>query len=100
MTPRSPGWPRTATAGTGSTSPAPLSPTASACPPGTARSGVGHWDDLTLAVALADGTPDVVPSLAEAGVTELVIVAAPPKEVGQVDSWIADLAAEWMPTRT
>ena len=42
----------------------------------------------------------MVPSLAEVGVTELVIVAAPPKEVGQVDSWIADLAAEWMPTRT
>jgi probable F420-dependent oxidoreductase len=57
-------------------------------------------DELTLAVALADGTPEVVPLLAEAGVTELVIVAAPPGEVGQVDSWIADLAAEWMPART
>ena len=37
-------------------------------------------DELTVAVALSDGSPALPPPLARAGVTELVVVAAPPAE--------------------
>ena len=36
--------------------------------------------DLTVAVALSDGTPAALPALTEIGVTELVLVAAPPPD--------------------
>jgi probable F420-dependent oxidoreductase len=54
--------------------------------------------DLTVAVALADGTPDVLPHLAEIGVTELVVVAAPPPDPSAATVWVRDLAAQWRVT--
>jgi probable F420-dependent oxidoreductase len=54
-------------------------------------------DELTIAVALDDPDPAYVPALAEAGVTELVVVAAPPEDPADVPEWVADLAREWAP---
>jgi probable F420-dependent oxidoreductase len=51
--------------------------------------------ELSVAVALSDGTPDVLPTLAAAGVTELVVVAAPPADPDQASSWVAELADHW-----
>jgi probable F420-dependent oxidoreductase len=51
--------------------------------------------ELSVAVALTDGDPSMVPSLAEAGVTELVLVGAPPAEPAAAAAWVADLAARW-----
>ena len=51
--------------------------------------------DLTVAVALADGTPAVLPHLAEIGVTELVVVAAPPADPSAAAPWVRDLASQW-----
>jgi len=51
--------------------------------------------DLTVAVALADGSPAMLPELAAIGVTELVVVAAPPAEPAAAVSWVRDLAAQW-----
>jgi Luciferase-like monooxygenase len=53
--------------------------------------------ELSTAVALSDGTPGLLPELAESGVSELVIVAAPPADPARVTAWVADLAARWMP---
>jgi alkanesulfonate monooxygenase SsuD/methylene tetrahydromethanopterin reductase-like flavin-dependent oxidoreductase (luciferase family) len=54
-------------------------------------------DDLIVAVALGDPDPAHVPALAAAGVTELVVVAAPPADPADVPEWVADLAREWAP---
>jgi probable F420-dependent oxidoreductase len=51
--------------------------------------------DLTVAVALSDATPADLPHLAEIGVTELVLVAAPPSDPTAAASWLQDLAAPW-----
>ena len=51
--------------------------------------------DLTVAVALTDGSPEVLPELAAIGVTELVLVGAPPEPVRAATAWVADLAAQW-----
>jgi probable F420-dependent oxidoreductase len=51
--------------------------------------------DLTIAVALSDGAPADVPALAEVGVTELVLVAAPPPDPLAATAWVRDLAARW-----
>ena len=51
--------------------------------------------DLTIAVALSDGTPADVPALAEIGVTELVLVAVPPPDPLPATAWVHDLAAQW-----
>jgi hypothetical protein len=51
--------------------------------------------DLTISVALADGTPAVLPRLAEISVTELVVVAAPPADPSAATTWVHDLAAQW-----
>ncbi|MCW2935658.1 MAG: F420-dependent oxidoreductase [Actinomycetia bacterium] len=53
-------------------------------------------EGLTVAVALADGGPDLLPALAETGVTELVVVGAPPAAPDEADRWVADLAARWI----
>jgi probable F420-dependent oxidoreductase len=53
--------------------------------------------ELTVAVALTDARPGVVPELAEAGVTELVVVAAPPGDPAAATAWVKDLAARWIP---
>lgn len=55
--------------------------------------------ELSTAVALSDGTPDLLPELAETGVSELVVVAAPPADPDRATAWVADLAARWMPGR-
>ncbi|MFE3144079.1 LLM class flavin-dependent oxidoreductase [Streptomyces scopuliridis] len=44
------------------------------------------FDELTVAVALSDGTPDHLPALDAAGITELVVDAPPPTP---------DAAATW-----
>lgn len=54
------------------------------------------FDQLTVAVALSDGTPDQLPALEAAGVTELVVVAAPPAAPDAASAWVADLARTWI----
>lgn len=61
-----------------------------------ARQGRG-LGDLTVAVALSDGSPALLPTLADTGVTELVVVAAPPADPDETSTWVAGLAARWMP---
>jgi probable F420-dependent oxidoreductase len=51
--------------------------------------------DLTIAVALCDGTPANLPDLAEIGVTELVVVAAAPPDPPAATTWVQELAAQW-----
>jgi probable F420-dependent oxidoreductase len=50
---------------------------------------------LSVAVALSDGHPGVLPGLAAAGVTELVVVAAPPEDPAEAAAWVAELAHHW-----
>jgi probable F420-dependent oxidoreductase len=52
---------------------------------------------LSTAVALSDGAPGLLPELAESGLSELVVVEAPPADPDQATAWVADLAARWMP---
>jgi hypothetical protein len=40
-----------------------------------------------------------LPGLAEAGVTELVLVASPPADASEISGWVADLAGRWMTAR-
>ncbi len=51
--------------------------------------------ELQLAVALEDGQPDDLPALTEMGVSELVLVAAPPEDPGAVEAWASQLARRW-----
>ncbi|GGV09096.1 LLM class F420-dependent oxidoreductase [Streptomyces filipinensis] len=53
-------------------------------------------DELTVAVALTDGTPALLPELARAGVTELVVVGAPPGTPDEAEHWVARLAGRWI----
>ncbi|MBO0813950.1 MAG: LLM class F420-dependent oxidoreductase [Actinobacteria bacterium] len=53
-------------------------------------------EDLTVAVALRDGDPALLPGLAEAGVAELVVVGAPPPDPRDASRWVAGLAAQWI----
>ncbi len=53
--------------------------------------------DLTVAVALADGRPGMLPDLAETGVTEVVLVGTPPADPGAAAAWVEELAATWVP---
>jgi probable F420-dependent oxidoreductase len=50
---------------------------------------------LRLAVGLRDGRVNDVSSLAELGVDELVLVEAPPDDLGAVPRWAAALADKW-----
>ena len=54
---------------------------------------------VTVAVSLRDGGPELLPELAAAGVTELVVVAAPPGEPAAAVAWVDELAARWIPDR-
>jgi alkanesulfonate monooxygenase SsuD/methylene tetrahydromethanopterin reductase-like flavin-dependent oxidoreductase (luciferase family) len=54
--------------------------------------------ELTVAVALSDGSPALLADLAEAGVTELVVAGTPPADPDAASRWVADLAARWMTT--
>jgi probable F420-dependent oxidoreductase len=52
--------------------------------------------DLSIAVALADGGPALMPELARAGVTEIVLVGTPPADPAAAVAWVAELAAAWL----
>jgi probable F420-dependent oxidoreductase len=52
--------------------------------------------DLRIAISLSDGDPALLPELAAAGVTELVIVGAPPAEPDAAADWVYQLAARWI----
>jgi probable F420-dependent oxidoreductase len=51
---------------------------------------------MTVAVSLSDGDPAMLPELAAAGVTEMVVVAAPPAEPRAAADWVDELAARWL----
>jgi probable F420-dependent oxidoreductase len=53
--------------------------------------------DLRLAVALRDPQHSDVAALADLGVDELVLVAAPPDDPEHADAWVAELAERWQP---
>ncbi|MEU9920034.1 LLM class F420-dependent oxidoreductase [Streptomyces griseoluteus] len=52
--------------------------------------------ELTVAVAPSDGTPEHLPGLAAAGVTELVVVGAPPTTPDGAAMWVKELARTWI----
>lgn len=52
--------------------------------------------ELRLAVALRQPHSDDVPVLAELGVDELVVVAAPPRNIDEIPGWTTDLARRWV----
>lgn len=52
--------------------------------------------NLTVAVSLRDGGPEMLPELAAAGVTELVVVAAAPVEPTAAADWVDQLAERWI----
>jgi probable F420-dependent oxidoreductase len=54
------------------------------------------FDELTVAVALSDGTPEHLPALAAAGVGELVVVGAPPPAPEAAAAWVAEIARTWI----
>jgi len=51
--------------------------------------------ELSVAVALTDGHPGLVPELARAGVTEVVLVGAPPADPAAAATWVTELARRW-----
>jgi probable F420-dependent oxidoreductase len=51
--------------------------------------------DLSVAVALTDGSPGMLTELARIGVTELVVVATPPADSTDATAWAQELAAQW-----
>ncbi|TQF08033.1 LLM class F420-dependent oxidoreductase [Kitasatospora acidiphila] len=53
-------------------------------------------EELTVAVAPSDGTPEHLPELAAAGVTELVVVGAPPARADEAATWVKELAWTWI----
>ncbi len=52
--------------------------------------------DLSLAVSVPDAEPGLLPDLAAAGITELVLVAEPPAEPAGARDWVTGLAARWL----
>jgi hypothetical protein len=52
--------------------------------------------DLSLAVSVPHPDPGLLPELASAGITELVIVAEPPAEPATARDWVSQLAAQWL----
>jgi hypothetical protein len=51
--------------------------------------------ELHIAVALEAAQPEDLPALSDAGVSELVLVEAPPENPDEVEVWIAALARRW-----
>jgi probable F420-dependent oxidoreductase len=51
--------------------------------------------ELTVAVAVTGCRPDVLPRLAALGVTEVVLLGAPPESAVAATRWVTDLAADW-----
>jgi probable F420-dependent oxidoreductase len=54
--------------------------------------------DLSVAVSLRDGRPALLPELAAAGVTELVLTGEPPADPAAAARWVRELAAQWSVT--
>jgi probable F420-dependent oxidoreductase len=52
--------------------------------------------NLTVAVSLSDGGPELLPEMAAAGVTEVVVVAAPPSDPEAAADWVHELAEHWI----
>lgn len=52
--------------------------------------------DLSIAVSVSDGEPEMLGELAAVGVTELVIVAEPPAEPDDAADWVSSLAGRWL----
>ena len=52
--------------------------------------------NLTVAVSLSDGSPDLLPEMEAAGVTEVVVVAAPPRQPDAAAVWVHELAEHWI----
>jgi hypothetical protein len=50
---------------------------------------------LEIAVSLRDGSPEDAVELAAMGVTELVVVDAPPADPGDADRWVTAVANQW-----
>jgi len=50
---------------------------------------------LEIAVSLRDGAPGDAPALAASGISELVLVAAPPEDPGRAADWVGELADRW-----
>jgi probable F420-dependent oxidoreductase len=55
--------------------------------------------DLVVAVSLSDGQPQMLPALASAGVTELVLVGEPPAGPAAAANWVGQLASRWIAGR-
>ena len=53
--------------------------------------------ELSVAVALTDASPSLVPEMAQAGVTELVLLGAPPADPSSAAAWVGELAVPWRP---
>jgi probable F420-dependent oxidoreductase len=51
--------------------------------------------ELHLAVALDGGKPEDIPALAELGLSELVLVDAPPEDPRAAADWVGTLASRW-----
>jgi probable F420-dependent oxidoreductase len=51
--------------------------------------------ELDLAVALEAGQPEDLVPLTRMGVSELVLVQAPPEDPGDVEDWLTALASRW-----
>ncbi|MGW3029420.1 LLM class F420-dependent oxidoreductase [Streptomyces sp. NPDC001221] len=58
------------------------------------------FDELTVAAALSDGTPEHLPALGAAGVTELIVVGTPPPAPDTAATWVAELARTWIRPKT
>jgi probable F420-dependent oxidoreductase len=52
--------------------------------------------ELTVAVALTGGSLAALPELAQAGVTEVVLVDSPPAGPDDAAAWVTNLAARWI----
>jgi probable F420-dependent oxidoreductase len=50
---------------------------------------------VEVAVSLRDGAPEHAPALAALGISELVLVAAPPQDPGRAAVWVGELADRW-----
>ena len=51
--------------------------------------------ELTVAVSVTDSSPSMLPELARAGVTQLVVVGTPPEDPAAAAAWVTQLAGHW-----
>lgn len=57
--------------------------------------GGRSMSELSIAIALTDGSPGMLADLTQLGVTELVLVGAPPAEPEAAAAWVTQLGTEW-----